>query len=436
MNFYSTRNHQIRVSFREALLLGQAPDGGLYMPERIPDLAFDAIGSYDFKDIALQVAEPYLDSEVDHASLVQIIDSCYSFSPRLHRLDDFTFCLELYHGPTFSFKDFGAQFMAKMMGYFIQKQTQPITILVATSGDTGSAVAHAYHHLDGIRVVLLYPAGKVSPLQEKQFTTLGGNICALKVDGTFDDCQALVKQAFSDAELKGTLSLTSANSINIGRLIPQSFYYCWAVLNVVLLHSHELLVCVPCGNFGNLTAGLFGLEMGLPVKKFIAAVNNNAVIPDYLECGVFHPRPSVATLSNAMDVGNPSNWERIRDLYNDSHARIKKILWSTSVNDPTTRDAIQTIYRTFDYIIDPHTAVGFEALRRFQKQEKWAQRYPAICLSTAHPAKFVEIVHDVLDIEIVLPATLKRLLLEEPISTAISKEFHDLKEYLWYSSAG
>jgi len=434
MKLYSTRDHAFIVSFREALFRGQADDNGLYMPQNFPLISLDELkgfSSLHFTDIALEIAKIYLEDEISSDGLENIIHQAYHFAPTLKKLDDLTYVLELFHGPTLSFKDFGAQFMAQAMHYFVQGEHREITILVATSGDTGSAVAHAYHNVEGIRIVLLYPSGKVSPLQEKQFTTLGDNILALEVDGTFDDCQALVKQAFADDNLRDKVKLTSANSINIGRLIPQSFYYFWSVINVFSQLKNDIVVCVPSGNFGNLTAGLFGHAIGLPVKKFIAAVNSNNVIPEYFETGEYRPRPSVRTLSNAMDVGNPSNWERIRDLYNDDYNSIKQHLWTTSVDDAVTIDTMKQVFQQYNYIIDPHTAVGMQAVARYRDNIPADKFFPTIVLSTAHPGKFQEIVNEALNMNLELPESLQNVLRKEKQTIKMSGHFKDFKDFLW-----
>ncbi len=434
MKLYSTRNHSITVSFHDALFRGQAADRGLYMPQHFSLMGqdeFSNLAGLQYKELAYTIAQKYLADEISSTGLENIIHTAYHFAPALKRLDDFTFVLELFHGPTLSFKDFGAQFMARAMSYFVRDEHREITILVATSGDTGSAVAHAYHNVEGIRIILLYPSGKVSPLQEKQFTTLGDNIQALEIDGTFDDCQALVKQAFADDNLREKVKLTSANSINIGRLVPQSFYYFWSVINIFSQLHKDILVCVPSGNFGNLTAGMFAHAMGLPVEKFIAAVNSNNVIPEYFETGEYRPRPSVRTLSNAMDVGNPSNWERIRDLYNNDYDSIKQHLWTTSVNDTATIETMKHVYQKYDYIIDPHTAVGMRAVERYRDNGPADKFTPAIILSTAHPGKFQEIVNEALSIDLGLPESLQNVLQKEKQTIKMPGLFKDFKEFLW-----
>ena len=363
--------------------------------------------------------------------LDKIIKDAFTFSPVLHSLDDKAYCLELYHGPTLSFKDFGAQFMSHLMHYFSKNNSETTTILVATSGDTGSAVANAYHNLDGFRVVLLYPSGNVSPLQEKQLTTIGGNVTALEVEGTFDDCQALVKTAFNDQDLNAQMKTSSANSINLGRLFPQSFYYFWSVLQIWKQHKQDVTVIVPSGNFGNLTAGIFADQMGLYVDKFIAAVNSNDIVPTYLKSGEFKPRPSVTTLSNAMDVGNPSNWERIRTLFGDDYLKIKAYLWAQSVTDDLTIQSIQDIYNQYKYIIDPHTAVGFKVSKTYFQQNKDKADSPYVVLSTAHPGKFPEIVSKALGTEIQLPDALVKIQLQEKQSIKMRADYDAFKQFLY-----
>ena len=433
MKLYSTRQNSPLVTFREALFQGQAPDGGLYMPTEFPALKWSdlqARSRISYQELVFYVLESLLGDECDSEGLAHLIEQAYSFAPGFAQTDSQTRILELFHGPTLSFKDFGAQFMAKSMGYFLKNENRNITILVATSGDTGSAVAHAYHHVEGIRIVLLYPSGKVSHLQEKQFTTLGDNITALEIDGTFDDCQALVKRAFADADIREKRMLSSANSINIGRLIPQSIYYMWGVSRM-LLEFDSTFVCVPSGNFGKICAGLFAHEMGLPVARFIAAVNANSVISEYIETGEFQPRPSVRTLSNAMDVGNPSNWERIRTLYNDDYEAIKQRLWSTSVNDDATMDTTKQTYAEFGYVADPHTAVGLHATQRFRRQVSDQGDSPCLVLSTAHPAKFLDVVKDALGIDIPLPQALKECLQKPKQAESMANDYEQFKEYLW-----
>ena len=434
MKLYSTRQKSPIVSFHDALFRGQAPDGGLYMPASFPMLEpakLKSLAGKPYKELACFVLSQVVGDEFSETGLADVIERAYTFSPKMSAIDARTNTLELFHGPTLSFKDFGAQFMAKSMGYFIQNENRDITILVATSGDTGSAVAHAYHNVEGIRIILLYPAGKVSRLQEMQLTTLGDNILALQVDGAFDDCQALVKQAFNDKDVREKLTLSSANSINIGRLIPQSIYYFWAVINMMASHENDVIVCVPSGNFGNICAGLFANQMGLPVTKYIAAVNANSVVSEYIETGEYAPRPSVRTLSNAMDVGNPSNWERIRDLFADDYQAIARKMWSTSVNDDVTLETMQRTYNKANYIADPHTAVGLEALRRYRQKFVEHRDMSAVVLSTAHPAKFQETVNDALGFDIELPPALATCLRKTKQATSMPNQYEIFKEFLW-----
>lgn len=433
MKLYSTRQQAPLVTFRQALFQGQAPGGGLYMPTEFPALNWSDLhprSRSSYQELVIYVLESLLGDEIDSEGLAHLIDQAYTFAPRFAQTDSHTRILELFHGPTLSFKDFGAQFMAKSMGYFLRHENREITILVATSGDTGSAVAHAYHNVEGIRIVLLYPSGKVSPLQEKQFTTLGDNITALEIDGTFDDCQALVKRAFADADIREKRTLSSANSINIGRLIPQSIYYMWGVSRM-LQEFNSTFVCVPSGNFGNICAGLFAREMGLPVQRFIAAVNANSVISEYIETGEFQPRPSVRTLSNAMDVGNPSNWERIRTLYHDDYESITQRMWSTSVNDDATIDTMKQIYAKFDYVADPHTAVGLQAAQRFRRQVSGQGDSPCLVLSTAHPAKFSDVVQQALGIDLPLPPALEDCLQKPKLAEFMANDYEPFKAFLW-----
>jgi threonine synthase len=414
MNFYSTRSKISVVDFETALFSGQAAEGGLYMPQTFPKLSLEKLvpAAGDYKELATEIACALLEPELDAEDIGKIIEGAYSFSPKLERLDDKTYVLELWHGPTLSFKDFGAQFMAQSMYRLLEKRAKQLTILVATSGDTGSAVAHAYYRVEGIRIVLLYPADKVSAIQEKQFTTLGDNITAIKVFGSFDDCQALVKRAFTDPLLREKIQLSSANSINIGRLLPQSFYYTWSLLALYTMGMQKAYVCVPSGNFGNLTAGLFAREMAVPIEKFIAAVNSNDVIPDYLATGHYTPRASLSTLSNAMDVGDPSNWERVRDLFKDDPGRIREVIDSISITDRETLRSIQRIHEKYGYIIDPHTAVGFDAVEKLRCQGRYTD-LPVIILSTAHPGKFQDIVEQALDTQLDLPVSLQKLMRKE-----------------------
>ncbi len=432
MQLYSTKNASPPVSFREALFTGQAPDGGLYMPSVFPDFPLDdlkSLANKSYQELAFYVLSTWLGDEFEEKGLTRVLENAYTFAPAISTLNDRVRVIELFHGPTLSFKDFGAQFMAKSMGYFLRHEDRELTILVATSGDTGSAVAHAYHNVDGIRIVLLYPSGQVSQLQEKQFTTLGDNIMALEVDGTFDDCQALVKTAFRDQDIRQKLTMSSANSINVGRLVPQAIYYFWGVIQNLHHTGGMPVVCVPSGNFGNLCAGLFAHQMGVPVKQFIAAVNSNSVVSEYIETGEYRPRPSVRTLSNAMDVGNPSNWERIRTLYDDDYQTIKRHIWSTSVSDAETVNAMKRVFAQYNYIADPHTSVGLEAMQRYQAQR--SNDNPFLVLSTAHPGKFQDIVVDALKTDFELPAALQECLQKPKKTVDLPNNYDQFKEFLW-----
>jgi threonine synthase len=434
MKLYSTNDKSVSVSIKEAVLKGIADDGGLFMPYEIPKHRESFISNLDkltFNEIAFETAKLFLSDEVPVKDIDNIISEAITFDAPLARLNEDVSVLELFHGPTLAFKDFGARFMAKLMSYFILQSgsdKKKITILVATSGDTGSAVANGFYKTDGIDVVLLYPSEKVSLIQEKQLTTLGENVTALEVEGTFDDCQRLVKAAFPDRDIKSKMTLSSANSINIARLIPQSFYYINAVARLQDKNK-PVVISVPSGNFGNLTAGLFAMEMGLPVNRFIAAVNSNDVFLEYLNTGKFTPRPSVKTISNAMDVGNPSNFARIMDLYKNDYNRIKDIIYSATFNDTETRNGIKEVYDKYNYTIDPHGAVGYLALKKYSEENNLTN-YNGIILETAHPAKFKDDVEEAIGKEVEIPPLLQKCLQKEKRSVKISKEFSSLKSFL------
>jgi threonine synthase len=427
MNYYSTNNPNLKVPLREAVVQGLAPDNGLFMPEHISKLSRDFINTLSqksFQEISLVVARNIIGTDLPAAQLERIINQTISFQAPLVEIERGIYTLELFHGPTLAFKDFGAKFSAGLLGYYAQQQSREMTVLVATSGDTGSAVANGFYNIEGTKVVVLYPSGKVSDLQEKQFTTLGGNITALEIDGTFDDCQRLVKQAFLDEELQQKRMLTSANSINIARLIPQMFYYFWAYVQVKDKNK-EVIVAVPSGNFGNLTAGLIAKRMGLPISKFIAATNINDVVPAYLKTGDFATRASVTTISNAMDVGNPSNFARILDLYNgDRHALLQDVTGVT-ITDEQTAIAIQHLYQVSKYVLDPHGAVGYLALKHINREKQIG-----IFLETAHPGKFREVVETIINQKIILPERLNAFLTKTKNSVLMKNSFELLKQYL------
>ena len=370
MNYYSTNGNAPLASLEKAVVKGLAEDRGLYMPERIeklPKAFFEDISSMSFQDIAYNVASNFFGEDVDEDALQDIVYDTLSFDCPVVKVTDNIYSLELFHGPTLAFKDVGARFMARLLGYFLRQKSsgKMVNVLVATSGDTGSAVANGFLGVEGIHVYVLYPKGKVSPIQECQFTTLGQNITAIEVDGVFDDCQALVKSAFMDKELNDHMMLTSANSINVARFLPQAFYYfnAYARMSAQLSTSNsDLIMCVPSGNFGNICAALFGHEMGLPIKRFIAANNANDVFYNYLQTGKYEPRPSIQTLANAMDVGDPSNFARIYDLYDKSHEKISALISGATYSDEQIRETMRECYKASGYILDPHGACGYQAL--------------------------------------------------------------------------
>lgn len=431
MKYYSTKNKNFTVSFRDAVLKGIAPDGGLFMPEKIP--AFEAdffknISELSLKEIAFLVSKKLFGPDVETIDLKKIIDSSITFDAPLVSISKNINILELFHGPTLAFKDFGARFMANTIAFLNRNEYKEINILVATSGDTGSAVANGFFKVDGINVVLLYPSEKVSKIQEQQLATLGENITVLEVRGTFDDCQALVKEAFTDKELTSQLTLSSANSINIARLLPQSFYYFNAYARIKYKNI-PTVISVPSGNFGNLTAGLIAKRMGLPVQKFIAATNLNDVFTKFIDTSVFRAKPSVKTLSNAMDVGNPSNFVRILDLYNYDHNRIKNDIFSKSFSDEETLDSIKEVYSKYGYVIDPHGAVGYLALKDFIS-ETGNNNINGVVVETAHHSKFADIVENALKIRTGIPERLANCLTKEKKSIEISNGYKDFKEFL------
>jgi threonine synthase len=430
MKFYSTNNPTSKVDLRQAVTQGLAPDNGLYMPEQIPVLPpefFNTIEKRSFQEISLSVAESILGNDIPKEELKRIIDHTIQFDAPLVEIEDSVYALELFHGPTLAFKDFGARFMSQLLGYFAKQQKQKIVILVATSGDTGSAVANGFLGVQGTRVVVLYPSGKVSEIQEKQFTTLGKNITALEIEGTFDDCQRLVKQAFLDTELKQKYFLTSANSINIARLIPQSFYYFYAYSRLKR-KDLPIVFSVPSGNFGNLTGGLIAKRMGLPIKQFIASTNINDVVPQYLLTKSFDPRSSAQTISNAMDVGNPSNFVRMLDLYQKDFDQLSKDIVGYAFSDEETRAAMRNVFSSRDYVMDPHGAVAYLGLKKFMAEHK--EKCVGIFSETAHPAKFKEVVDETLNTSIKIPGELQKFLEHDKKSIEMTNTFDDFKNFL------
>ena len=443
MKYYSTNGKAPMADLQKAVVKGLAEDRGLYMPEEIkklPKQFFDDMAGMSFQDIAYNVASNFFGDDVDEDALQDIVFDTLSFDCPIVKVTDNIYSLELFHGPTLAFKDIGARFMARLLQYFLRNANpsshlSPLTshpsevnVLVATSGDTGSAVANGFLGVEGIHVYVLYPKGKVSPIQECQFTTLGKNIAAIEVDGVFDDCQALVKNAFMDAELNQHMMLTSANSINVARFLPQAFYYFNAVAR---LTSHlspltsDIVMCVPSGNFGNICAALFGHEMGLPISRFIAANNANDVFYEYLQTGQYNPRPSVQTLANAMDVGDPSNFARIYDLYGKSHEKISSLISGATYSDQQISETMRQCYKETGYILDPHGACGYQALKDGLKPGE-----VGIFCETAHPAKFKEKVDAILGTDIEIPARLQAFMKGQKQSVPMSKNFQDFKAYL------
>ena len=395
--------------------------------KKLPVSFFEEIDKLSFQEIAYRVADAFFGSDIPAETLKQIVYDTLSFDVPAVKVKDDIYSLELFYGPTLAFKDVGARFMARLLGYFIRKEgKKQVNVLVATSGDTGSAVANGFLGVEGIHVYVLYPKGKVSEIQEKQFTTLGNNITAIEVNGTFDDCQALVKSAFMDKELNEHMQLTSANSINVARFLPQAFYYFYAYAQMKKLDKVDnLVICVPSGNFGNITAGLFGKYMGLPVKRFIAANNRNDIFYQYLKTGIYSPKPSVATIANAMDVGDPSNFARIYDLYGGSHEAIKKDISGETYTDEQIRETVQAVYNETGYLLDPHGACGYRALA-----EQLQPGETGVFLETAHPAKFLQTVESIIGVEVQIPEKLQAFMKGQKESVPMEKDFASFKSYL------
>ncbi len=453
MKYYSTNHQAPEATLEEAVVRGLAADKGLFMPftiKPLPQEFYDSIDTLSFQEIAYRVADAFFGEDVPADVLKQIVYDTLNFDVPLVQVTENIYSLELFHGPTLAFKDVGGRFMARLLGYFIRKEgKKQVNVLVATSGDTGSAVANGFLGVEGIHVYVLYPKGKVSEIQEKQFTTLGQNITALEIDGTFDDCQALVKAAFMDKELNEHLQLTSANSINVARFLPQAFYYFYAYAqlrkltreqgdeltrendlrsNPLVTSSPETsstVICVPSGNFGNITAGLFGKRMGLPVRRFIAANNRNDIFYQYLQTGVYTPRPSIATIANAMDVGDPSNFARVLDLYGNDHAAISAEISGATYTDDQIAETMKKVWKEEHYLLDPHGACGFRALAEGLRPGE-----TGVFLETAHPAKFKDTVEEILGEAVEIPAKLQAFMRGEKKSLPMSKEFADFKGYL------
>lgn len=431
MKYYSTNRKSPEVSLSEAVVKGLAPDRGLYMPERIeklPQAFFDGIDNMSFQEIACTVAKAFFGEDIPEADLNRIVCDTLQFDCPVVEVEPGVYSLELFHGPTLAFKDVGARFMARLLQYFISRGSdrREVNVLVATSGDTGSAVANGFLGVDGIHVYVLYPKGKVSPIQECQFTTLGRNITAVEVDGVFDDCQRLVKRAFLDEELNRRMLLTSANSINVARFLPQAFYYFNAYARLKAAgKADKVVVSVPSGNFGNITAGLIAHRMGLPIERFIAAGNANDVFYSYVRSGLYQPKASVQTIANAMDVGDPSNFARVLDLFGNSHGAISSLIGATTYSDSQIRETTKECHERTGYILDPHGACGYRALR-----ENLTPGETGVFLETAHPAKFKETVEKAIGSCVAIPERLQAFMNGTKESIPMSSEFTDFKEFL------
>ncbi len=429
MKYYSTNRQSSLADFKEAAIRGQAPDKGLYFPEHIPLLEknfIDQIKNLSNEEIALRVIRPYVDDTIPDEQLFQIIKETINFPIPLVKVNEDIFSLELFHGPTLAFKDVGARFMSRCLGYFLKDQDRKVTVLVATSGDTGGAVANGFFEVKGVKVVVLYPSGKVSPVQEKQLTTLGKNIHALEVAGTFDDCQQMVKNAFADIEINKKIFLTSANSINVARWLPQQFYYFFAYKQWPEKENPPV-ISVPSGNFGNICAGMLANKSGLPVQRFIAACNANDVITKYLVTENYQPQKAVATLSNAMDVAEPSNFIRIMEIFQHQFPELKKRLTSCSISDKETVQTIADVFKNFNYLLDPHGAVGYLALQNYLKDHAGEK---GIFLETAHPVKFPGAVERITKQVIKVPDSIQSIMTKEEKSLKIGPHFSELKNYL------
>jgi threonine synthase len=427
MNYYSLNNKNLKVSFQEAVIQGLAPDRGLYFPEQLTELPsdfFDNIENLSNEIIAFEAIKQFIGDEIPENELKKIITATLCFDFPLVEIEENVFSLELFHGPTMAFKDVGARFMSRCLAYFNRNIEQKNTVLVATSGDTGGAVASGFLGVKGVEVVILYPSGKVSDIQERQLTTLGENITAMEVDGVFDDCQDMVKQAFLDSDLK-FMNLTSANSINIARWLPQMFYFFFAY-KALKKHNKPLIISCPSGNFGNICAGIIAKKLGLPIEHFVASTNANDTIPRFLEDGNYNPKPSVATISNAMDVGNPSNFVRIQEMYNNDLNAFEKDFSSFHFNDDATKIAMKNIFQNSQYVAEPHGAVGYLGLK---KQMQTTKNSIGVFLETAHPIKFLDVVEPVLGIKLTIPKQIESILNKGKVSVKI-KSYGDLKSYL------
>ncbi len=432
MKYYSTNKQSLRVDFKEATIKGQATDKGLYFPEQIPQVdksLIENITGFTNEEIAFRVIKPYVGDTISDEKLYKIVTETVNFPIPLVTVNDTISSLELFHGPTLAFKDIGARFMSRCLGHFVQGDSRKVTVLVATSGDTGGAVANGFYDVDGVEVVILYPSGKVSPVQEKQLTTLGKNIKALEVNGTFDDCQQMVKQAFTDKDINDKLFLTSANSINVARWLPQQFYYFFAYKQWTDKNNPPV-ISVPSGNFGNICAGILAMQSGLPVKHFIAACNANDIVTEYLQTEKLIPKKAVATLSNAMDVGNPSNFVRILEIFHHQFPELKSKLSSYSITDAETIATIKEVYQKENYTLDPHGAVGYLALQRYLKEHAAGK---GIFLETAHPVKFPDAVESATNKPIEIPHSLASIMKAKKASVVIEADYSSFKDFLLQS---
>ena len=429
MKYYSLNKQSPVVDFAAATILGQAPDKGLYFPETIPQVSkglIDNIEQYSNEEIAFEIISPYIGAAIPKEVLKKIVSETLNFEIPLVKITDDIFSLELFHGPTLAFKDVGARFMSRCMGYFAKDNKEKVVVLVATSGDTGGAVANGFYDVEGVEVVILYPSGKVSSVQEKQLTTLSKNIHALEVDGTFDECQQMVKAVFADVELNKQIKLTSANSINVARWLPQQFYYFY-LWKQWKDKAHSPVVSVPSGNFGNICAGLLAQQSGLPIKHFIAACNANDTVPEFLQSGNYQPKKAVATISNAMDVGDPSNFIRIMEMFHQQIDGLKKTLNGYTISDDETKATLISVFKEHNYLLDPHGAVAYTALQQYQAQHPNTK---GVILETAHPVKFYDVIEPLINQTVPVPKSVAEQIRKEKVSTKISVSTIELKEFL------
>lgn len=429
MKYYSLNKQSPAVDFATATILGQAPDKGLYFPETIPLVSkelIDNIESYSNEVIALEVIKPYIGDAIPQNDLERIVNETVNFEIPLVKISNDIFSLELFHGPTLAFKDIGARFMSRCIGYFARDNKEKVTVLVATSGDTGGAVANGFYDVEGVEVVILYPSGKVSSVQEKQLTTLGKNIHALEVDGTFDECQQMVKAAFADTELNQAIKLTSANSINVARWLPQQFYYFY-LYKQWKDKTNLPVVSVPSGNFGNICAGLLAQQSGLLIKHFIAACNVNDTVPEFLRTGNYQPKKAVPTISNAMDVGDPSNFIRIMEIFHQQKSVLEKTLAGYTIYDDQTKATLTSVLKEHNYLLDPHGAVAYNALQQYQAQHPNSK---GVILETAHPVKFYDVIEPLINETVPVPPSVAEQIKKEKVSTKIKADKNELKQFL------